>query len=174
MPEREELDQEAGAAAGQRDPLAWRYALCRQRAGAPADRFGQRCGRQEAAVGAIQQLRLGVKQGMNGSRLLFLRKSMASLAKISAETRFKLKPDVAFQSLGAAAESVVLSLTSGQLFTANASTTFFLDAVKRGQSVGEASRALCESFEVEPERALADLTALAEQLLSEGLIERLP
>ena len=98
---------------------------------------------------------------------------MASLAKISAETRFKLKPDVAFQSLGAEAESVVLALGSGQLYTANASTTFFLEAVKRGESLGEAAGALCASFEVEPERALADLRGLAEHLLAEGLIERL-
>lgn len=97
---------------------------------------------------------------------------MSSLAKIPADTRFKLKPDVAFQSLGAEDESVVLSLQSGQLYTANASTTFFLAAVKQGQTLGEAAQGLCASFEVELEQALADLSSLAEQLLGEGLIER--
>lgn len=97
---------------------------------------------------------------------------MSSLAKIPADSRFRLKPDVAFQALGSEEESVVLALGSGQLYTANASTTFFLDAVKRGQSLDEAAQALCESFEVEPDRALADLAGLAEQLIAEGLIER--
>lgn len=99
---------------------------------------------------------------------------MSDRMKLSADTRFRLKPDVAFQALGPEEESVVLSLESGQLYTGNATATFFLDAVKRGQSLGEAAQALCEGFEVAPEHALADLQQLARQLLAEGLVETVP
>jgi hypothetical protein len=94
-------------------------------------------------------------------------------SKLSANTRFRLKPDVAFQSLGAEEESVVLSLESGQLYTGNPTATFFLAAVKRGQSLGEAAEAMCGAFEVDRERALADLELLAGDLLAEGLVETL-
>lgn len=98
---------------------------------------------------------------------------MSSSTKLSTDTRFRLKPDVAFQALGPEEESVVLSLDSGQLYTGNPTATFFLTAVKRGQSLGEAARALSEEFEVEPERALTDLEKLAHELLAEGLVETL-
>jgi hypothetical protein len=97
-----------------------------------------------------------------------------SSTKLSAQTRFRLKPDVAFQALGPEEESVVLSLESGQLYTGNPAATFFLAAVKRGQSLGEAAQAMSEGFEVGPERALEDLQALARELLAEGLVETVP
>ena len=65
VPERQEIDDEGAAAAGERDALVGRYALFRQCRRATQHGIGQRGGRQQRAVGPILELRLGVKQRMN-------------------------------------------------------------------------------------------------------------
>jgi hypothetical protein len=89
---------------------------------------------------------------------------------IGSETRLRLSDDVTFQSLGQAQETVVLSLTSGHLYTCNETTKAFLEALDGRRSFSRVVDLLEEQFEVGREKLQRDLAGLAEELLKEGLI----
>jgi hypothetical protein len=89
---------------------------------------------------------------------------------LSERTRLRLAEDVTYQSLGEDEPTVLLSLTSGYLYTCNETTAAFLDALGDGLTLGQAVDGLLEQFEVSREDLCADLESVAEELIREGLI----
>jgi len=89
---------------------------------------------------------------------------------LSSDSCLRLRDDVTFQSLGEDGQTVVVSLTSGQLYTCNETTHDFLHAVDGRRSFGEVVDVLAETYDVERETLEADLVGMAEELLREGLI----
>ena len=89
---------------------------------------------------------------------------------LSSDSCLRLCDDVTFQSLGEDGQAVVVSLTSGQLYTCNETTQDFLHAVDGQRSFGEVVDALAATYDVERETLEADLAEMAEELLREGLI----
>ncbi len=85
-------------------------------------------------------------------------------------TRLRLAQDVSYQSLGPGEQTVLLSLTSGYLYTCNETTAAFLDALDGARTFGQVIEMLLEEFEVAPEELRADMAELVEQLTAEGLI----
>lgn len=85
-------------------------------------------------------------------------------------TRLRLAQDVSYQSLGPGEQTVLLSLTSGYLYTCNETTAAFLDALDGDRTFGRVIGMLLEEFEVAPEELRADMAELVEQLMAEGLI----
>lgn len=85
-------------------------------------------------------------------------------------SRLRLNDDVAFQSMGPGQETVVLSLSSGYLFTCNETTRSFLEAMDGERSVGELVDLLAEQYDVSREQLHSDLMGLAERLIREKLI----
>ena len=81
-----------------------------------------------------------------------------------------LAPKIAVRRLGEEQGAVVVRLGDGQLFTCNDTTAAFLEALDGRRSVDQVLDLLIEEFEVERERLAEDMDALAEQLMSEGLI----
>ncbi len=85
-------------------------------------------------------------------------------------TRLRLAQDVSYQSLGPGEQTVLLSLTSGYLYTCNETTAAFLDALDGSRTFGQVIELLLEQFEVVPEELRADMAELVEELMAEGLI----
>ena len=86
------------------------------------------------------------------------------------ESRLKVAEDVTFQSMGPGEQTVVLSLTSGQLYTCNETTESFLKALDGRRTFGEVVQLLVEQYEVADDRLRSDLQTMAEELLAEKLI----
>ena len=89
---------------------------------------------------------------------------------LSERTRLRLAEDVTYQSLGASEQTVLLSLTSGYLYTCNETTAAFLDALDGSLSFGQVLDQLLEQFDVAREELRADMECLVEDLIREGLI----
>jgi hypothetical protein len=81
-----------------------------------------------------------------------------------------LAPKIAVRRLGEEQGAVVVRLGDGQLFTCNDTTAAFLEALDGRRSFDQILDLLVEEFEVGRERLAQDMDALAEQLMSEGLI----
>lgn len=92
---------------------------------------------------------------------------------IEQHTRLRLGDDVTFSSLGPGQETVVLSLASGYLYTCNDTTREFLGALDGQRSFGEVIALLEAQFDAPAGKLQADMTALAQKLLGEGLIQLL-
>ena len=90
------------------------------------------------------------------------------------QTRFRLGDDVTFQSMGPGEDTVLLSLSSGYLYTCNETTEAFLRAIDGRRTMGEIVDELADQYEVQREQLHADLTALADELLREKLIAEAP
>ena len=89
---------------------------------------------------------------------------------LTEQSRLSLADDVTFQSMGPGEDTVILSLTSGYLFTCNDTAEAFLRAMDGRRTLGEIVASLHEQYEAEPNRLRADMLALAEQMLSNELI----
>jgi len=89
---------------------------------------------------------------------------------LSSDSCLRLSDDVTFQSLGEDGQAVLVSLTSGQLYTCNETTHDLLHAIDGQRSFGEVVDALAEMYDVERETLKADLGGMAEELIREGLI----
>lgn len=89
---------------------------------------------------------------------------------VEATTRLAVSDDVAHQSLGEGEETVVLSLRSGYLYTCNETTQRFLTALDGRRTLGEVVDLLAEEYDVARATLAADLAAMAERLLAEGLV----
>ena len=74
------------------------------------------------------------------------------------------------QSLGAGQPTVIISLASGYLYTANQTTQSFLEAINGEKTFGTIVAELHERYEVSPDKLAADMRALAEKLVSEKLL----
>lgn len=90
-----------------------------------------------------------------------------------ASRRFALAEGVTFQPMGDGEDTVVLSLSQGQLFTCNGTATEFLAAVQEGLTLGQAAERIAETYAVERDVAEVDLVDLAATLLAEGLLVEL-
>jgi len=89
---------------------------------------------------------------------------------LTEHSRLRLAPDVTHQSMGPDADTVLLSLSSGHLFTCNETTASFLAAVDGRRSFAQIVDALAEQYDVPRPQLEDDLRGLVEQLLSEKLI----
>lgn len=86
------------------------------------------------------------------------------------QTRLRMAEDVSHQSLGPDQETVILSLGSGYLYTCNETTAEFLSAVDGRRTLGEVVDCLLQKYDVARERLAADVLAMAEKLVEEGLL----
>jgi len=89
---------------------------------------------------------------------------------LTEHSRLRLAPDVTHQSMGPDADTVLLSLSSGRLFTCNETTASFLAAVDGKRSFAQIVNALAEEYDVPRPQLEGDLKALVEQLMAEKLI----
>jgi len=89
------------------------------------------------------------------------------------DRRFALAEGVTFQPMGEDEDTVVLSLSQGQLFTCNGTATDFLVAMQDGLTLAEAADRLVETYGIERAVAEADLVDLVATLLAEGLLVEL-
>jgi hypothetical protein len=89
---------------------------------------------------------------------------------LSERTRLRLAQDVTYQSLGPGEQTVLLSLTTGYLYTCNETATALLDALDGKRPFGQVLDCLLEQFDVAREDLRADMESLVEDLMGEGLI----
>lgn len=89
---------------------------------------------------------------------------------VSERTRLRLAEDVTYQSLGSGEQTVLLSLTTGYLYTCNETTAAFLDALDGKRPFGQVLDGLLEQFDIAREELRADMESLVEDLMGEGLI----
>ena len=75
-----------------------------------------------------------------------------------------------YQSLGNGQPTVIVSLTSGYLYTANQTTQAFLQAVDGRKTFGTIVSELTDQFDVSADKLAADLRGLAEKLVDEKLL----
>lgn len=89
-------------------------------------------------------------------------------------TILKLSPQAKFQSLGDSQETVIVSMESGFLYTCNATTRSFLEAMDGRKAFGRIVEELLEQYHVSREKLQGDLAAMAEKLIQERLILAVP
>ena len=89
---------------------------------------------------------------------------------LTDECKLKLADDVTFQSMGDGQETVLLSLSSGYLYTCNDTTESFLRALDGQATVGQILTDLAEQYDVSLDRLRRDIIALVQQMLDEELI----
>ena len=89
---------------------------------------------------------------------------------ITDSTRLALAPDVTFQSLGDAQDTVILSLKSGYLYTCNRTSARFLSAVDGRRTFAELVDLLRGQYDVAEAKLRGDLLSLGDKLLAERLL----
>jgi hypothetical protein len=87
---------------------------------------------------------------------------------IGSGTILRLADDASVQNVGDGA--VVLLARSGQLYTCNGTSEAFLDKVDGARSLDQIVALLSEEFDVERDTLDGDMAALAEDLVSEGIL----
>ncbi|AZO60035.1 MAG: PqqD family protein [Mesorhizobium sp.] len=90
------------------------------------------------------------------------------MAEIAFETVLRMADDASVQHVGDGA--VVLLARSGQLYTCNGTTEAFLDKVDGARSLDHIVDLLSEEFEVDKATLGDDMTALAAELVAEGIL----
>jgi len=75
-----------------------------------------------------------------------------------------------FQSLGNGRDTVLLSLSSGYIYTCNDITKTFLETIDGKKNLSVISEELFNIYNVEKSLLLNDLKSIAGQLKNEGLI----
>lgn len=88
----------------------------------------------------------------------------------SDDVCLSLSEDVAFQWLVDTRQAVVVSITSGQLYTCNETTFSLLRAIDGTRTFGQIVEGLAEQYEVAKEKLRADLGGMADTLIQERLI----
>jgi hypothetical protein len=94
---------------------------------------------------------------------------MASVT-VGPDDRFRAPPYVHTRAFDG--ETVVVDLNSGDYYGLNELGASFWQEASAGKSAREVAQALQGRFQVEPERLLADLLALASELVERKLLER--
>jgi hypothetical protein len=89
------------------------------------------------------------------------------MSTISLDHTLAVSPEVVTQELEG--EMVLLSLDRAEYFGLNATGTQIWLGLVNGLALNEIARQLVEAFEVDIERARADVLALAQTLVEEGL-----
>ena len=69
-------------------------------------------------------------------------------------------------------ETVLLDLSSGRYYTLNRLGSVIWEHCTGQNTMTDIHAAICERFEVAPERALDDLVMLANELIQEGLLQQ--
>jgi pyrroloquinoline quinone biosynthesis protein D len=92
------------------------------------------------------------------------------MTTISDTARFSMADGVASETLGPGQDTVVLSLTSGYLYTCNETTAAFLKALDGRRTFAEVVDAMYAQFDVPRDTLRRDLARLAHKLLAEKLI----
>ncbi len=89
---------------------------------------------------------------------------------MNEQARFQLSEDVTYQSMGGDEETVMLSLSSGYLYTCNETTKSFIGALDGERTFGEVVDLLTAQYDIPREQLLSDLETMLEELLREKLI----
>ena len=82
-----------------------------------------------------------------------------------------LREGVSFQPLGNADGAILLVIATGQLYTCNVTTAKFLSAIDGVRSFKQVVDEVSGEFEVARAELHQDLSQIAEELVSEGLLE---
>ena len=69
-------------------------------------------------------------------------------------------------------EAIMIDLTKGTYYSLDGAGTLTWELVESECTLGQIADAIARGFEVSPETARADAEGLVEQMLSEGLVER--
>jgi hypothetical protein len=67
-------------------------------------------------------------------------------------------------------ETVLLDLSTGRYYTLNRVGSLIWDQCTGSNTISDIHSILCDRFDVAPERALADLISLVNDLIQEGLL----
>lgn len=95
------------------------------------------------------------------------------MPRIAPTEVWALHANTSFQPLGDGEGGVLLDTVSGQLFTCNDTTAAFLSTVDGERSFGQILVELGNVFDVDADLLRDDMSDLAKQLESEGLIVRI-
>jgi hypothetical protein len=87
--------------------------------------------------------------------------------ELSLHSHLTVSPDIVSQELDG--ELVILSLDRAEYYGLNPTGTRVWNSMTAGMSIGTIAARLAAEYHVDPERARADVLALAESLLAEGL-----
>ncbi|MDX8510761.1 PqqD family protein [Mesorhizobium captivum] len=90
------------------------------------------------------------------------------MAEIASGTVLRMADDASVQHVGDGA--VVLLARSGQLYTCNGTTEAFLDKVDGARNLDQIVDLLSDEFEVDKATLGEDMTALAAELVAEGIL----
>lgn len=85
-------------------------------------------------------------------------------------TVLQRNPDV--QGTTMDGETVLLDLSSGRYYTLNRLGSVIWEHCTGQNTMGDIHAAICDRFDVVPERALDDLVNLANELVHEGLLQQ--
>lgn len=89
---------------------------------------------------------------------------------LTDQTVLRLAEDARFQSLGPGQQTVIVSLTSGYLYTCNDTTHSFLKALDGQKTLRQVIAAMADEYDVGRDKLRTDMMALAEKLLREKLV----
>lgn len=84
------------------------------------------------------------------------------------DRKLTLSPSASFRDLGG--EGIILMVESGQLYSTNDSGSAFIKSIQQGVSFNEAVDAVSAEFDAEKSLIEADLTELADYLISEAVL----
>ncbi|CDX26491.1 conserved hypothetical protein [Mesorhizobium sp. ORS 3324] len=90
------------------------------------------------------------------------------MVEIASDSVLRMADDASVQHVGDGA--VVLLARSGQLYTCNGTTEAFLDKVDGARSLDQIVDLLSDEFEVDKATLGEDMTALAAELVAEGIL----
>ncbi len=82
----------------------------------------------------------------------------------------RTSPDV--QGTTMDGETVLLDLSSGRYYTLNRLGSVIWEHCTGQSTMTDIHAAICDRFDVAPERALVDLVALVNELIQEGLLQQ--
>jgi pyrroloquinoline quinone biosynthesis protein D len=89
---------------------------------------------------------------------------------VEDQTVFALADGISYQPLGTGEGAVVLTISSGQLYTCNDTTAAFLAVVNGAHTFAEVVDELHRTFDVPRDELRRDLSGLATDLIAEGII----
>jgi pyrroloquinoline quinone biosynthesis protein D len=92
-------------------------------------------------------------------------------AVLSDQSVLALREGVSFRPLGNADGAILLIVETGQLYTCNVTTARFLSALDGVRNFAQVIDLVVEDFEVSRDELHQDLSAIAEELVAEGLLE---
>ncbi|MDO9120098.1 MAG: PqqD family protein [Nitrospira sp.] len=87
-------------------------------------------------------------------------------------SRTVLRPNPDVQGTTMDGETVLLDLSSGRYYTLNRLGSVIWEHCAGQSTMADIHAAICDRFEVAPERALDDLVALVNELIQEGLLQQ--